>query len=77
MLTAKSMSVREGREINEAMKLRNGFCVLVAALVAWQMNTGTAAAQDPTSTVNRTVVAPGQASTVLVTGVPGYYSAGS
>ena len=52
-----------------------GLSVMAASVFALQLGVTPAVAQDTTSTVSKSVVAPGQATTVLVTGVPGYYYA--
>ncbi len=53
-----------------------GFGAVIAATVfALQLGVTPAVAQDTTSTVSQNVVTPGHATTVLVTGVPGYYYA--
>jgi hypothetical protein len=49
--------------------------MMAATVLALQLGVTSAVAQDTTSTVSQSVVAPGQPTTVLVTGIPGYYYA--
>ncbi len=49
--------------------------MLAATVFALPLGVTAAVAQDTTSTVSQTVVTPGHATTVLVTGVPGHYYA--
>jgi hypothetical protein len=49
--------------------------VLAGAVLAWQAGVMDAAAQAPAATVSASVVTPGAASAVTVTGVPGHYFA--
>ncbi len=52
-----------------------GVAVLVATVFAWQAGVSDAAAQAPSSVLNKQVVTPGAAATVTVTGTPGHYFA--